>query len=174
LSSDIYNTLQGHGSAVNSISFAHDGYRIASGSSDGTVRLWDIDSGQNTLSLRTAKDIMAVAFSPDSGYVAIGLVDGFIRVWDVQRGHVLTHPEGFAWHYGLCSLAWSPNGEGLVSGSNDGTVKMWDLRPLAGTTDLRHARLMRTLQARGASCRPQFPSQTSQLTQSRILLLRVL
>jgi WD40 repeat protein len=91
LSRKIHNLLRVPEATVNSISFALDSYTIASGGTDGTVRLWDIDT-ENMVSLPNEKEVKAVAFSPDSGYLAVGLAGGFIRVWDVRQGHVLTHP----------------------------------------------------------------------------------
>ena len=44
--------LQGHGKEVVSVIFSPDGKLLASGSKDGTIKIWDIDTGEclNTLS----------------------------------------------------------------------------------------------------------------------------
>ena len=43
---ELVGTLQGHSSSVNSMSFSPDGTKVASGSNDNTVKLWDVTSGE--------------------------------------------------------------------------------------------------------------------------------
>ena len=63
-----------------------DGKRIASGSDDGTVRIWDAESGQELLQLKGhTSSVFSVTFSPDSKRVASGSYDKTVRIWEVNH-----------------------------------------------------------------------------------------
>jgi WD40 repeat protein len=72
------NLLTGHASTVSCIAFSPDGQTLASGSSDGTIRLWNPHTGQHktTLMRDDMWDVTSVAFSPDSSTLASGGGDG--------------------------------------------------------------------------------------------------
>jgi WD40 repeat protein len=77
--------LKGHERLVNSLSFSPDNRTLASGSSDGTVRLWDVESGEQ----RAAFDwqlgrVWTVAFAPDGMRAAAGGDKGKLILWDVD------------------------------------------------------------------------------------------
>ena len=73
-----------HTDSVNSVAFSPDGKTLASGSDDGTIRLWDVKSGRSLRELTGHSDyVMSVAFSPDSKTLASGSEDNTIRLWDV-------------------------------------------------------------------------------------------
>ncbi|MEL7401069.1 MAG: hypothetical protein AAFN68_10925, partial [Pseudomonadota bacterium] len=82
------NRLKGHGSAVYSVSFSLDGQRIVSGGDDGTVRLWDAQTGNaigQPLKGHEA-EVHSVSFSPDGQHIVSGSNDGTLRLWDAQTG----------------------------------------------------------------------------------------
>ena len=80
-------TLEGHGDAVNggdvnSVCFSPDGQMVASGSSDRTVRLWDVETGACERTLVGHGDwVYSVCFSPDGRMVVSCSADRTARVW---------------------------------------------------------------------------------------------
>ena len=76
-------TLKGHSDDVRSVAFSPDGKRLASGSGDDTIKLWDTITGNELLMLKGhSGDVHSVAFSPDGKCMASGSRDKTIRLWD--------------------------------------------------------------------------------------------
>ena len=69
-------TLKGHTGWVYSVRFSPDGTRIASGSRDQTIRLWDASTGEQLDTLKGHTfDVTSVSFSPDGKRIASGSRD---------------------------------------------------------------------------------------------------
>jgi len=116
----------GHTQSIQSIAFSPDGGTIASGSWDDSIRLWNVDTGED---LRTLTGhgfwVNSVDFSPDGSTLVSGSGDSTIRLWDVDTGKHLRTLDG---HTNMVyGVEFGPDGRTLASGSWDGTVLLWDL-----------------------------------------------
>jgi WD40 repeat protein len=116
---------------VNCLAFSPDGKTLASGSSDATIKLWDVATGKEQATLKGHKaGVICVAFSPDGKTLASGSNrdDTTIKLWDVATGKEQATLKG---HKTGSGVTFSPDGKRLVSwggGARDtGTIKLWDV-----------------------------------------------
>jgi len=112
--------------SVRSVAFSPDGKLLATGDSDGIVRLWEASSGRELLTCKEHTNVVeSVAFSPSGKILASGSYDKTIRLWDVNTGECLqvlqAHTES------VMSVTFSPSGNILASGSFDCTIRLWDI-----------------------------------------------
>jgi WD40 repeat protein len=78
--------LRGHTETIFRVAFASDGRTLASGSMDGTIRLWDLPSGKEVGRLEGHRGwVLDLAFSPDGRRLASASLDTTALVWDVAR-----------------------------------------------------------------------------------------
>jgi WD40 repeat protein/serine/threonine protein kinase len=133
-----FATFQAHTGAVSSVAFDPKGKRVASGSWDSTVRVWDADTRQVLRILRGhTGPIEGVAFSPDGQRIASASRDGTVKVWDASTGNECYTLRGHRAE--VSSVAFSPDGERLASASWDRTVKFWDLSTRRAVHSLEHS-----------------------------------
>lgn len=104
-------TLRGHRGAVTSVAYFPDGSRIASGSADSTVRVWEVSTGKVVLLLTGhAGGVSTVDVSPDGSLIATGSRDKTVRIWDASNGTVIRKiSEGLS--QGIYQVRFRPDGK---------------------------------------------------------------
>ena len=119
-------TLRGHHAAVVGIEFSPDQASVATGSLDGTARVWSLRSG---LARRTlgpfGASLGAAAFDPTGRRVAVGTDLGLVVVCDAATGGELMRLESH--RESITALCYSSDGALLASSGTEGTVVLWDL-----------------------------------------------
>ena len=116
----------GHRGTVRAVAVTPDGQRAVSGSLDGTLKVWDLESGKELQTLSGHRVIVqVVAVTPDGQRAVSGSLDGTLKVWDLESGKELQTLFGHRGDVG--AVAVTPDGQRAVSGSSDGTLKVWDL-----------------------------------------------
>ncbi|KAG2341112.1 WD40 repeat-like protein [Suillus weaverae] len=135
-------TMRGHTGRVRGVAHLPDAQRIITCSFDGSLRLWDLESGAQIgdewRDEGGEEAVWTMALSPNGKTIASGSEDGTVRLWDVETGKVVVKWEG---HTDLVtSVCWSPNGERVVSGGWDGTARVWDVKseePVKGLNPIK-------------------------------------
>jgi len=124
--------LEGHTNWVTALCVLPDG-RLASGSYDHTIRLWDLETGVETACLDGQPgSVSALCVLPD-GRLASGFHDNTIRLWDVKTGAETARLEGHS--AAVIALCVLPDGR-LASGSPDRTIRLWNPKIGAETSRL--------------------------------------
>jgi hypothetical protein len=115
----------GHTNVVCALCWSADGGRLASGSWEGTAKVWDVQRGKRILTIKTGHDwVHAVMYSPDSSKFATGGdKDKAVKIWDAKMGKRLKTLKHDRTVY---SLAWTSDGEKLISGSSLGLIRIFD------------------------------------------------
>jgi WD40 repeat protein/serine/threonine protein kinase len=121
-------TLRGHKSYIRAVAFSPDSRRLASGSADGTVRIWDVAMGKAIVDppLRHRGFVSTAAFNPDGRLLASAGDDRIVKVWDTttwKEVQTLRDPTG-----GVFSLAFHKDGRLVAWGGTDSTIKIGDVK----------------------------------------------
>ncbi len=125
--SSLVRTLTGHAKWVTATAMTPDGRWALSGSEDWTVRLWDLENGQEIINFNGHRSgIYALAITPDGRWGLSGSDDSTLKLWDLANYKIIHTLRGHKdW---VRSVAITPDGLIGVSGSWDRSIKLWDLK----------------------------------------------
>jgi len=119
-------TFLGHQNEIYCLALSPDAKQLASGDSDGILKLWNWKTGVELATLRGHTGFLfSIAFSPDGKRVASCGSDQMIKIWDISKGEELITLRGHqSW---VRSVMFSPDGKLLASGGDDRMIKIWDV-----------------------------------------------
>ena len=123
-------SLRGHSHFVQDVVISSDGQFALSGSWDGTLRLWDLNSGSTTRRfVGHSKDVLSVAFSVDNRQIVSGSRDKTIKLWNTLGECKYTIQEQDGHTEWVSCVRFSPvtSNPIIVSGGWDKLVKVWNL-----------------------------------------------
>ncbi len=131
--------LEGHDQWVMSIAVSFNGERIFSGSRDGTLRIWNGNTGLEIEKFELGSPVLCVAINAGDQNVAIGCESGTVKVLDSCTEETAFVADK-AHSTGVASIAYSPDGRRLATGACDMTLGLWDTESwdAIGTPVKRH------------------------------------
>ncbi|QDU54473.1 protein kinase domain-containing protein [Aeoliella mucimassa] len=117
-----------HG-AVAAVGMSPNGKIVATGSWDGTAKLWDSESQQMIGQLVGGHQgyINSLDFSPNGELIATASDDGTVRLWEVKTCQTVGEPLA-AHTVSVHSVRFSSDGTHLLTTSSDHTAKLWDVK----------------------------------------------
>lgn len=119
--------LKGHTESVMQVAFSSDGKYIATGSYDGTVRIWSAPRGDLVHSLQgPSKEVEWILWHPRSHSILAGSGDTSAYIWWAPNGRLMQTLAGHA-QVVTCGC-WALDGLLVVTGSTDSGVFVWDAR----------------------------------------------
>lgn len=125
-------TFKLHKARVTSVAFSPDGKTLASASWDGTVRIWEVQTGKNSVTLvnpdyKSAVQVLSIAFSPNGKTIASGDWFGAVNLWDLATNRRIVSFKG---ETTVWSLVYSPDSNWLAVGCGNitGEIELWELK----------------------------------------------
>jgi WD40 repeat protein len=134
--------------AFTSVAVSPTASTVATGSQNGAIRLWDLDTGQLRARLgRHSQAVWGLSFSPDGKTLASGSADRTVKLWDLGQvpdpGRELmgtSEPTERAtlWHSAtVWSVQFSPTGQYLATADADGVMRLWEAATGKATHNVR-------------------------------------
>ncbi|MGI9350461.1 MAG: c-type cytochrome [Rhizobiaceae bacterium] len=122
----IVHRLEGHDAAVNDVAFLPNGVEAVSVSDDGTLAIWDLQSGKLVIRIDGPRDkVLDVAVSPGGKLAAVARWDKTARIYDLRWQKEIAVLDG---HRGnVNSVAFSDDARFLYSAGHDGQILEWNV-----------------------------------------------
>jgi WD40 repeat protein len=140
--------LTGHAHEISRLAFSPDSRTMASGTIDGEMKVWDVSSGAERMTLAAAGDggglITGIAFSPDGSLLATSSLSSSVTLWNAASGTRQGSLQGLP--AAVMDLAFSPSEPVLATGLRDGSVTVWSIPDLAQVNTLSSDGRVRAVQ----------------------------
>ncbi|GJD18412.1 WD repeat protein with Ser/Thr protein kinase motif [Rivularia sp. IAM M-261] len=121
------NILSSHTWAVTAVAFSPDGKILATGSDDNTIKLWNVDTGEEFATLTGHSwSITALVFSSDGKILISASKDKTVKLWQVSNTEEVITLSGHTDSVTSVAIA-NFETQTIVSGSKDKTIKIWEL-----------------------------------------------
>lgn len=127
-----------HYEGVYALAFSSDGYLLASGSNDNSVRIWNASDGEPLDLIETGEDVSDLAFlgnprggedAPESNILAVGHWESPAQLWRVDKDSGWQKIADLGEQPSV-SVAFSRDGRWLACGGVDGSLYIWDITGL--------------------------------------------
>jgi WD40 repeat protein len=130
LTGNVVKELEGHTDSTTTASWSPDGTKLATGSLDLTVRIWDMETGE-TRTVFTGHTALPIGidWSPDGTRLVSGDTAGYVLIWDAETGgEVNRYNVGGSTFF----QNWSPDGTRVLT---TGFFEAPDIRPVWQSTE---------------------------------------
>lgn len=137
----VYFRFQGHISDVTSVEFSHDGQFLLSSARDGTVRIWNVETGRAVRRFGEHRRIAYDATYTSDAERVLSAGSESILLWDVETGAIERTFEDLGNQVTALTVAISPDDRYALAGLNNGIIVVWELetgeevRRITGHTD---------------------------------------
>lgn len=120
----LLRTMTGHTGGLNAVAVTLD-RRVISAADDHTLKVWDLESGAELVTLTGHIDeVTAVAVIPDGQYAVSASKDKTLKLWDLENGELRLSLQG---HAGPVNAVAVTSDGRAISASADRSLKVWDL-----------------------------------------------
>ncbi len=120
------NSLHGHSCPVNSVVIRSRRTTVVSGISRYSLKLWQLNTGQEVHTLLDIHKVLKIALTPDGETLASSSKDKTLKLWNLSTKEEIYTIAGHSDI--ITSVVISPDGKTLASASEDTTIKLWNLR----------------------------------------------
>lgn len=120
--------FKGHTDVIRAVVFTPDARHIISGSSDGTIRFWNVQSGKQIHAIPAHRPVMSLAISSDGESLACGLTESVVKFWKLEHEPKIAHysqrilSRDYRGSSGVLSIAFSPDDTRVAAGA-----RIWNL-----------------------------------------------
>lgn len=119
-------TLKGHSDwfgGIDSIAFTPDSKLIASGSKDKTIKIWQVDTGKELMTLKGHSDhITSIAISSENKLLASASKDKTLKLWTLTTGKLISN---INLEETIQTVAFNPNSQILATGCSNGNIRLF-------------------------------------------------
>lgn len=101
---------------IECVAISSCGMNIVAGSSEGNIRVWDVETGKTNLKWNCNGYVSAIAFSHDKKFIATTTT--VVKIWDAKTGIQIKEIDGYFGMHFSNSCMFSKNGKRLLTGRN--------------------------------------------------------